>query len=49
MQFNGRKVGITNTVYNVSADGRMFIINSVPNQAPPRLTVVTSWIAEVKK
>jgi serine/threonine protein kinase len=46
---HARKVGTTNTIYDVSADGQKFLVNSLPDVAPPSLTLVTNWSAQLRK
>jgi len=46
---HARKVETRNSIYDVSADGQMFLVNSLPDVAPPSLTLVTNWSAELKK
>jgi Tol biopolymer transport system component len=46
---HARRVGTTNTIYDVSPDGQRFLVNSLPDVAPPSLTLVTNWSAQLKK
>ncbi len=43
-----RKIGFS-TVYDVSADGQRFLVNSLTEENPPPLTLVVNWTADLKK
>lgn len=48
-QIHGRKIGGASTVYDVSADGQRFLVNTLAEENPSPLTLVVNWTADLKK